>query len=377
MTERMSKWGCFGWIVATLAIVNLLGCAGIPPFDAISYIMWAVFEAYVLPVILIAWHLAIGWIVFLVERLRTASFSVEAIATAILSMVLLIFGLHRFLGRFGGQTPAALEGSIEPPLPPPSWPLHRTVAIGGLLILVFGAGTAMIGLVHQLVWTFKDRDPVMRITSGRDPGRRLQSRNNMKQIGLATHYFLDAVENKGALPPGATFDDNASPLHGWMTHLLPFMDRAPDYRRIDLTKPWTDPENAVVMRREIHGYLNPGIRKTRVEDPPQFAAGHYSSNVWVVGGSQRRRLNEIRDGTAHTILQGEIVDNIPAWGNPVNWRDPARGINTGPTSFGSPFTGVCQFGLLDGSVRAISNDVDPDVLKALARPDDGHVPREY
>jgi hypothetical protein len=57
------------------------------------------------------------------------------------------------------------------------------------------------------------------------------------------------------------------------------------------------------------------------------------------------------------------------WGDPINWRDPAKGINQVHDGFGGP-TGshAVQFLLADGSVRRIGDDIDPTVLRALATP---------
>jgi hypothetical protein len=82
-------------------------------------------------------------------------------------------------------------------------------------------------------------------------------------------------------------------------------------------------------------------------------------------------LEDIRDGTSNTIMAGEVNANFRPWGHPVNLRDPARGINTSPDSFGSPFAGGMHFLLCDGHSRFVSEDIDSAVLKALATPDGG------
>jgi hypothetical protein len=56
-------------------------------------------------------------------------------------------------------------------------------------------------------------------------------------------------------------------------------------------------------------------------------------------------------------------------GYPLNVRDPKLGLNIWRNVFGSPVGGITQFLMADGSVRAFTNDVDPEFLKALAQSD--------
>ena len=77
--------------------------------------------------------------------------------------------------------------------------------------------------------------------SGRGEARRSQCKNNLKQIGLALHNYHDIYH---VFPPAYTVDGNGKPLHSWRTLILPYLDQAPLYLKIDLSKPWDDPANA-------------------------------------------------------------------------------------------------------------------------------------
>jgi hypothetical protein len=86
--------------------------------------------------------------------------------------------------------------------------------------------------------------------------------------------------------------------------------------------------------------------------------------------SANRSLNvkDISD-KSNTILIGEVNAVPVAWGNPVNWRDPAIGINRSPRGFGGPpnARGV-TFLMADCSVRFVSDTVNPEVLRTMASP---------
>lgn len=77
----------------------------------------------------------------------------------------------------------------------------------------------------------------------------------------------------------------------------------------------------------------------------------------------------ISDGTSNTLLIGEVDANFEPWGKPGNWRDPALGLNRSPHGFGCRRgSRLVYFVMADGSVRSIRDDVDPEVLRALATP---------
>ena len=67
------------------------------------------------------------------------------------------------------------------------------------------------------------------------------------------------------------------------------------------------------------------------------------------------------------IRKAEFTRPRP-WGDPVNWRDPALGISHSADGFGGPFENVTQFVFADGHTHAISNKIDPAVLRALCTP---------
>ena len=207
---------------------------------------------------------------------------------------------------------------------------------------------------------------------------RTQSRSQLRDIGIAMHDYHDA---RNGFPAGATFDPTGLALHSWQTELLPYMDQRPLYDTIDMQLPWDAPVNRQPFQTEIQQLLNPGIDGPRntsygpTPEPPEYARSHYSANLHLFGRRNGIAIREITDGTSNTLLTGEITDELPAWGEPTNWRDPALGIGTSPGGFKGPWTSgkghTALFTFADGSVRSISGSIDPQVLKALATPDGG------
>jgi hypothetical protein len=97
-----------------------------------------------------------------------------------------------------------------------------------------------------------------------------------------------------------------------------------------------------------------------------FAATHYAGNQHVLLPDSQLKLGDVTDGTSNTIVAGEVAGGFRAWGDPANVRDPGLGINAAPDGFGSSSPGGCHFLLMDGSVRFVSENIDPGVLKALS-----------
>ncbi|MBI1312379.1 DUF1559 domain-containing protein [bacterium] len=247
--------------------------------------------------------------------------------------------------------------------------LTHSVAVLLVLVLGFAAGTAFTGLIRNVIWLANHQERLTQ-SSARRAAARSQTKLQLKQMGISMHRFHEV---HGALPAGGTFDETGAGLHSWTTALLPYLgspDAADLTAKIQFDQPWDALQNAPVMRNTIAQLLGPNMPKSTWVDQRGFAATHYAANSWLMGPNSSVAIRDIKDGTTNTLLIGQIRDQIPAWGNPVNWRDPAQRLNS-PGAFGSMHVGVVQFVLADGSVRAISENIDPQVMRALASPDGG------
>ena len=80
------------------------------------------------------------------------------------------------------------------------------------------------------------------VQQARESARRIQCRNNLKQLGLALHGYH---EQHRTFPPGviARNNDLSRALHSGLTFLLPMLEQANVYKRYNFDISWSDPAN--------------------------------------------------------------------------------------------------------------------------------------
>jgi prepilin-type processing-associated H-X9-DG protein len=293
-------------------------------------------------------HLAVGWALFPRTVLGRLRLDVGATLTAVVCLAGLACGLQRLLGWLA-----------------PPWPRRRTGLLLGLVLVLFTAGIAAVGATHQAVWLLTSPKSLWDRSGLYSQGFR--SSSNLRRIGEALGKY-DAEHAR--FPPGGTFDAQGRGLHGWQTHLLPYIGQEELYRRINLALPWDDDANAEALQTEVPWYQRAGGPQ---RDEVGRALSHYAANARVLGGDAPALPDLVKGkGATQTIVAGEAAGNYKPWGHPVNWRDPRLGLNRTPDGFGWPEGRLVHFLFADGSVRSFTSDTDPAFLKALAAPE---VPR--
>lgn len=300
-------------------------------------------------------------------------------------------------------------------------PKHRGFTLIELLVVI-----AIIAILIALL--------LPAVQQAREAARRTQCKNNLKQIGLALHNYLDVAR---VFPPGwiAVDDTGAPSAHegtsgvGWATMILPYMEQANIYNQFNASLPLTDPANAAFLRNQIPGYKCPSDPQ-----PEFFFIAEEGSGALITGlpianyiGSfgteeldgcenapgdlpvmadgtcrgdgvfyhnSRVRLADITDGTTNTLLVGERrtvpdLDWFTTWPGMIAEGEEAFQRVCGSADhppndpsahfddFSSHHTGGAQFCLGDGSVRFISENIDRGVYQSLATIQGGEVVGEF
>jgi len=199
------------------------------------------------------------------------------------------------------------------------------------------------------------------IQSARHTSRRVQSKNNLMQLGLALSSYHDTYR---VLPPGGTFHADGRGHHGWMTSILPNVDVAPVFHGIDFNLPWDSAANAGIFTDAHAGYQSPSVEL--VPNAWEFSPAHYSANSHLLGPNSAVKLDDI-PGRSSTMLVGELRTNFVPWGSPYNsW--PVDSVNDqGP--YGRPDQKGWIAVLADGNVRELSATMSPELLESLNGPD--------
>lgn len=260
----------------------------------------------------------------------------------------------------------------------PAFPLGSSVAVGPALPLLGVAG--FVGVVQQ---------GGMRSRSSSS-----DARNNLKQIGLAGFNYLDTY---GTFPPATVAgsapkeSDRLSFYHA----LLPFMDQAALHQTIDAEAAWNAPQNreatstriATLMHPDMADRIAPAAQPGQpvVEAAPTYFVGNagtaFEGEQPQAGflSDDGRKIADIRDGTSNTIAYWETSQ-------PGDWaqggRDTVRAITktplvNGPDGLGGISRTGFNAAMSDGSVRMISNQVDPSLLRKLLTSQGGEVIDEF
>jgi prepilin-type N-terminal cleavage/methylation domain-containing protein len=265
------------------------------------------------------------------------------------------------------------------------------------------------------------------IQSAREAARRSQCSNNVRQLGIASHNFHDV---RRTLPPARYLDDYPS----WCVLLLPYLEEENLYKAWDLNRPYYQQPNPAVRETLLPVFTCPTRRPPMVsisgdgdfpgnqhvpgavtdyackigDDIPEHPINHPTANGTIITGYGQRAGNQvvwhsatsfrrITDGLAKTVLFGEKHvqptefgkgdkdssmfngDFAEAWGRVGGPNSPLAAAPTDEyqKNFGSWHEGICQFVLADASVRAVANDLNPQVLQGLCVRNDGKPSNEF
>jgi hypothetical protein len=342
--------------------------------------------------------LLLGWLYFPLGTIPRMTVDWPAALLGLASFIAFVGGLHLAVRAFfrGASTGSAFQ-----------WSFRSTLAVALALLLMFAAGTAIVGATHQAVWlalgrTSKSSAAGRMVYGFRNSARsslhRTSESSNLKDIALAVQNFHDTFQG---LPPGGTMTENGELLHGWAIFAGPFTGFGIYAHGLDFAVPWNQPPNDRFYKCGLWMFTNPAIRGPHF-DANGYGYAHVAANVHVLpirtvrrsqfraserGDAPMRQIREtnqnfemrqITDGASNTLLVGTVTERFKPWGHPANIRDPGRGIDRSPNGFGGPPQwGGAMFSFCDGHTAVLNRKIDPKVLRALATPAGGERIGDY
>ncbi len=202
---------------------------------------------------------------------------------------------------------------------------------------------------------------------------RMKVSNDLWQIGIAIHKYLDA---NGHLPSANGPTRPNGPAVSWRVRLLPYIQEQQLYDEYRQDEPWYSDHNRKLIERMPKAYRHvsavgapPGHTHFRVFVTPRTVRG---PSAVFRDGMPGPSITSITDGSSNTILVVESREPVP-WTKPDELEYAA---NRPLPKIGGHFRNVTYALMADGSVQALPYDLPEATVRALITADGGEVIRE-
>ena len=225
------------------------------------------------------------------------------------------------------------------------------------ILVVFGIIAILVGLLL----------PTQRGVS--TAGRRMQSANNLKQIGLALHNYHDTF---GSFPPAVMTDADGKPLYSWRVMVLPFVEAGALYEQFALDEPWDSPHNLPLLKQMPQVFGSPyRDLPTGDTNTPYVALVDAKEGRTAMLPARGRTFDEISDGPSNTGMVIDDPAHMVPWTAPRDC-DPVELLGR-VTLNESKLQGIHLL-KCDGSITWLGDQQRPDLVGYLLC-DDGRVPQ--
>jgi hypothetical protein len=150
------------------------------------------------------------------------------------------------------------------------------------------------------------------VSTPRWVARRSMCKNNLKQIGIGLHNYLEEYKT---FPPAMMTDENGRPMHSWRVLLLPYLDQQIAYDRYDFNEPWDGPHNRKLLSEVPQVFACP-------ESYDQDGHRHLTSYLAVAGSQtalpdlRGNKIGDFKDGSSNALLLIEYTASDIPWTEP-------------------------------------------------------------
>lgn len=195
--------------------------------------------------------------------------------------------------------------------------------------------------------------------------RRAICTNNLKQIGLALHNYQAVY---GAFPPAYITDKAGNPAHSWRVLILPYLEEQKIYDEYDFSEPWDGPHNSKLLAKMPRVFSCPTRDQNATRRPSRTSYVAVTGPGTMFPGAESIRLDEVTDGSANTIMVGDIANVEIPWTKPedLDVRTMSLKLNDKQNpSISSDHPGGAQVLFADGSCRFLKASISTDFLRSL------------
>jgi prepilin-type N-terminal cleavage/methylation domain-containing protein len=270
-----------------------------------------------------------------------------------------------------------------------SRPTRRGFTIVELLAVI-----AIIGILIAML--------LPAVQMAREAARRLDCRNNLKQLALAMHNYHYVHK----MLPDRSYPAGTPDPWAWGAMVLPYVEQAAAHTRCDFNLQPTEGGNVDVVGAYLPGFRCPSETGLTAETLYAVGRGGWASQLTLPHANYainhslplKTRFDDVTDGLSNTILLAERTRFSAESGFPVlvssTWSGNLYGHNNQyvflffqpavycsrictPNQFpahiytSSYHPGGVQFALFDGSARFVSETISSRTLERLANPRDG------
>ncbi|MCE9525627.1 MAG: DUF1559 domain-containing protein [Planctomycetales bacterium] len=194
------------------------------------------------------------------------------------------------------------------------------------------------------------------------------SRNSLRQLMLAMHNHHDTHRR---LPAAYSRKEDGTKLLSWRVHLLPFLGEAALHSQFHLDEPWDSEHNKALIAKIPTVFVSPSLGDDAAKKGLTVFVAPIAPKT-IFEGSEAIPFSKIRDGLSNTLgfLEADS-EHAVVWTKPedlsVDWKEPLKGLKLRKVETGSVFLTV----FCDGKIQAISNKIEPAVLRRLLQKNDG------